>query len=1041
MKNTTFVSAGAGSGKTHRLTQDIVRLVREGQCQSDEIILTTYTEIAAQELREKVRTALYAEGLYEEAANIDNAVIGTIHSVARQLVARYWYLLGISANITILDEENSNFFISQSLSSLPSEDDLKLFDEVLQSFNVTKYVDGRNISYSDFWKEELKVLIGKTYELCISAEQSNKIQDDSKCLLRSVIGWNDLEVTRELVATVVKKLRPIFAAIAAKAKTDKEGKLKTLLDSVQEFEKYAEGKGVVFCLSKFIKLVSSYASPSQKYLHTQFPEEIFYFADLADRLPRCRQVKELIERYIDTIFSLAIKWKGLYEQFKRERCLLDYNDLLVNFNKLLYNEKVVTDIQCRFKVALVDEFQDCSPLLVKTFNRLSELMAQSVWVGDIKQAIYGFRGTNTLLIQSVIDKVREEKEGNKFDSLKECWRSNATIVNFVNYLFVEKVFKDKLSEELIRLDVPQNRVNPPQERDLLHWHFEKGNESALAQQIKKLIDDGTFKPHEIAVLYSDNEKVQDCAAALKRLGVPYNAKLDNVAQNAEANVSAFINAVVSFAANASNELSKAIILNSVVPGCTTSMLLSDRMRYCAQEGEKQPWMADQHILNRISQIREVIKRQSVSEAIETLMVELNLCDLLKHIDVSCSAYAYCAALSAEAANYEHRCANFSLSSTLEGFAQHLHDCPLSPLGDDQGVSVMTYHKSKGLQWRCVILCSLDKTPVDSKRDFFGVLMHTTSSETSLYLVPYALKSIGNNVMDAFEEHKVFKSLRTAKTDEARRLMYVGMTRPKEQLILTTYGTKNFDALLTAIGCDPLPAQSPTSVIDWGGSNWQHACYGELGADEVATTSPATVQVLKQPDERSTAFVNRFISPSKQSALNDAYKVSLCTTFANRLTLTSQDKRDSTIGNFIHHAMYLWNGDPTILTALAASYGVSADVEVVAATIQQFYNWLEQTYGPPTSIERELPFRYVNERGQEINGEIDLVYRTPEGDVLVDYKTYQGKVSHLTDSQSDFCASKYSAQIALYEEALQRHGRTLRARLICYLSLGEVVRFE
>ena len=354
---------------------------------------------------------------------------------------------------------------------------------------------------------------------------------------------------------------------------------------------------------------------------------------------------------------------------------------------------------------------------------------------------------------------------------------------------------------------------------------------------------------------------------------------------------------------------------------------------------------------------------------------------------------------------------------------------------------MTYHKSKGLQWRCVILCSLDKTPVDSKRDFFGVLMHTTSSETSLYLVPYALKSIGNNVMDAFEKHEVFLSLRTAKTDEARRLMYVGMTRPKEQLILTTYGKDSGDALLTAIGCESIPAQSTASVIEWGGSTWQHACYGEQETDEVKKTSPATVQVLKLPTERSTTFVKRSLSPSKQGALNDAYKVSLCATFAERLTLSSQDKRDSTIGNFIHHAMYLWNGDSSLLTALATSYGVSADVEAVAVTIQQFYNWLEQTYGPPTSIERELPFRFINEQGQEVSGEIDLVYRTPEGDVLVDYKTYQGKVSHLTDPQSDFCASKYSAQIALYEEALQRHGRTLRARHICYLSLGEVVRFE
>ena len=1032
MKNTTFVSAGAGSGKTHRLTQDIVRLVREGQCQADEIILTTYTEIAAQELREKVRTALYAEGLYEAAANIDNAVIGTIHSVARQLVARYWYLLGISANITILDEENSNFFISQSLSSLPSEDDLKLFDEVLQSFNVTKY-DGKSYkSYPDFWKDELKALIGKTYELCISAEQLNGAKEASKRVLQEVFRFNNYNID----VSILNKVKEIVKALLKEEKLT-QGARNDFEKHLPIVNKYSEN--IPFPFVPFLTIVGQIAKIRTSAIKKNYEEKIAFASDLAACFPRCRQVKELIERYSDTIFSLAIKWKGLYEQFKRERCLLDYNDLLVNFIKLLYNEKVVTDIQCRFKVALVDEFQDCSPLLVNTFNRLSELMTPSVWVGDIKQAIYGFRGTNTLLIQSVIDEVCEENEGNKFDSLKECWRSNATIVNFVNHLFVKNVFKDKLSEELIRLDVPQNRVNPPQERDLLHWHFEKGNESALAQQVKKLIDDGTFKPHEIAVLYSDNEKVQDCAAALKRLGVPYNAKLDNVAQNAEANVSAFINAVVSFAANASNELSKAIILNSVVPGCTTSMLLSNRLRYCAQEGEKQPWMADQHILNRISQIREVIKRQSVSEAIETLMVELNLCDLLKHIDASCSAYAYCAALSAEAANYEHRCANFSLSSTLEGFAQHLHDCPLSPLGDDQGVSVMTYHKSKGLQWRCVILCSLDKVPVIPTRDFFGVLMHTTSSKTSLFLIPYALKSL--KVMDAFEEHKVFKSLRTAKTDEARRLMYVGMTRPKEQLILTTYGTKSGDALLTAIGCDPIPAQSPASVIEWGGSKWLHACYGELGADEVATTSPAAVRVLKQPTERSTAFVNRFISPSKQSALNDAYKVSLCTTFANRLTLTSQDKRDSTIGNFIHHAMYLWNGDPTILTALAASYGVSADVEAVAVTIQQFYNWLEQTYGPPTSLERELPFRYVNERGQEISGEIDLVYRTPEGDVLVDYKTYQGKVSHLTDPQSDFCASKHSAQIALYEEALQRHGRTLRARLICYLSLGVVVRFE
>ena len=117
MKNTTFVSAGAGSGKTYRLTQDIARLIDEGKCKAEEIILTTYTDAAAKELREKVRSTLYSKGHYEATMNIDNAAIGTIHSIAYQFVSRYWYLLGISANVSIMDREGSKLCITQSLAA------------------------------------------------------------------------------------------------------------------------------------------------------------------------------------------------------------------------------------------------------------------------------------------------------------------------------------------------------------------------------------------------------------------------------------------------------------------------------------------------------------------------------------------------------------------------------------------------------------------------------------------------------------------------------------------------------------------------------------------------------------------------------------------------------------------------------------------------------------------------------------------------------------------------------------------------------------
>ena len=188
MKNTTFVSAGAGSGKTYRLTQDIAQMITDGKCKAEEIILTTYTEAAAKELREKVRSTRYSKGLYEAAMNIDNAAICTIHSIAYQFVSRYWYLLGISANVSIMDNEGSKFCISQSLASLPSKVDMDLFDNVLNSFNVKKTVNNIAVSDPDFWKKDLKNIIDKTVELCIDEEQLEEAREESKKLINEVMG-------------------------------------------------------------------------------------------------------------------------------------------------------------------------------------------------------------------------------------------------------------------------------------------------------------------------------------------------------------------------------------------------------------------------------------------------------------------------------------------------------------------------------------------------------------------------------------------------------------------------------------------------------------------------------------------------------------------------------------------------------------------------------------------------------------------------------------------------------------------------------------
>lgn len=1042
MKNTKFVSAGAGSGKTYSLTQEIARMVSEDRCQAEQIILTTFTEAAANELREKVRSTLYSKGLYEAAMNIDNAAIGTIHSIAYQFVSRYWYLLGISANVSIMDTEGSKFCISQSLASLPSEADLEIFDKMCRSFNITQ-PQSSQFDFG-FWKSELKSIIDKTVEMCIDEEQLKEAKEKSKKLLDDVFKWTSKDISGDEVYKILD--------YASKSK-EVSGNAKTKDSIAKHIHSIESVKDVcvnIYSINALAKLIKSDSGTKKK--HSDIAN---YFEDLYKFLPRSLNVKDLVESYIDAIFRLAIQWKKEYEEFKRKRCLLDFGDLLQKFDELLNNEEVVADIKSRYKVAFVDEFQDCSPLQVQSFERLSELMEHSVWVGDIKQAIYGFRGTNTERIKSIIDSFPQEKKkidenGNMLDSLEHCWRSNETIVNLVNNIFCEKVFCGQLPKELIKLGIPKRKESDPpapKERELRHVHLDakKSDDDyqLIADLIAEQIDNGTYKANEIAVLFRDKYGVQGCAEALRERGIAYNARFDNYTDDEHNtdDVSSFINAVVSFAAKGDNELSKAIIANRIEAGCSIPELIANRLQNIESEAKGKNWLSDLHIIGRIADIRKAIGNQSVSAAIETMIIELNLADLIKRIDPLAPAYNYCSALVSKASTYEGLCANFGLSSTLVGFVEYLKEYPIEYPGDDNGVSVMTYHKSKGLEWPCVILCSLHKAPVEAKKTFFGVLTCNTASDTLLRLVPAAMKGFTSSIMDRIEENDFFQKVRLATINEAKRLMYVGMTRPKEQLILTTYGPKSGDEWLTSIGCDSIDYHSAASVINWGNATWKHLSESYVAPElEGNNAVVAEFPVLKQPAER-TSFDAKFVSPSKAKVAKQQYTVEQYATFAERVSANAADGRDNTVGDFIHHVMCLWNGDKGIIETLAKSYGVKVDVNAIATSISNFWKWMEKNYGKATHVDRELPFSFVNESGQLVTGEIDLVYHTEKGDVLVDYKTYQGSPAHLTDENSDFFAGKYCGQLSLYEEALKRKESVICDRLICYLSLGIIIRMD
>src|SRR5574344_1726470 len=104
-KGNFLVSAGAGSGKTKVLTDRVIELLSSGQCSLDELLVLTFTDKAASDMKNKVRAKLVTNPLTAPlVSQIDSAYIMTFDAFFRSLVAKYHYELGINGSLDVADE-------------------------------------------------------------------------------------------------------------------------------------------------------------------------------------------------------------------------------------------------------------------------------------------------------------------------------------------------------------------------------------------------------------------------------------------------------------------------------------------------------------------------------------------------------------------------------------------------------------------------------------------------------------------------------------------------------------------------------------------------------------------------------------------------------------------------------------------------------------------------------------------------------------------------------------------------------------------------
>lgn len=1067
MERVTYISAGAGSGKTYTLTHLLADHISNGDVEPEKVILTTYTKKAAAEFREKAKTVLYEEGrknpmLYEAAARLEQSSIGTVHAVANSFVQKYWYYLGLSPQQKVIAEEDVNFYISQSLAELPTEDEIKFLNQFRYLFSIEKLRvpgDPSKGSYADygFWKDLLVQVIKKseTFDVGDLAESRQKSLDLVRSLYHGDLTMPSTEEIKNAIEELLNAI-PLATRIREENRKVLADNIKKYLDVPQK-PSYLWIKGFKDALS---------ATVSRASIANHAPNAVNLNGEI--NIWNSPIVRSMNEQLVNTIFDMAERWKKGYEQYKSQNHLLDYDDMERYMLTLLKRDDVREDIRSSYEYLFVDEFQDSSPIQVQIFDELSKLMKKCYWVGDYKQAIYGFRGTDTELVKAVVDTIKKGKNGNHLaDPLDTCWRSEPAITNMVNHVFVPVFDNDGLEENMVRLEPKTKKADDPIVNDPLRlWNLNYPRKDEAIQEIGRriavMVQQG-IKPSDIAVLNNSNSDLNTLAEKLRKYNLPVHRSDGSITEEKEKQL---LFALLSLLVNKRNSMAMLQVHYLTTPDSSLGELIDQKL-------DDPDFLSRHPLIQQLFSQRDKFNQQSVSSLVESVIIEMDLYGESRHWDTTTRGFNILRTCIEIARQYEEHCLQLGLPATISGYMNYVDTTEIKTEGDCDGVCLYTIHGSKGLEWKYVILTSLENDLFDKfySRNFFGVQTRhdkTPSADNpfvpmTITVLPWIFGDAHNppaEIMASIKgkDGKNEIDLTNLVKSEAKRKLYVGMTRASEHLILAHIKTTRIGDPMKwfhNIGVETTEPTGDMTQIDIFKSEEKYKSkdiftieYLPSPEDEDALIYPSqrnTDKVLSlQVDNAADAYERRDIQPSMIESVAEEVTVLLD---EPRQRIPIENVRDedtmAKVGTCIHNifcAIDVNHNEEFVKSAILAHEMQKHLTN--AQPILQAWDWLvdfmTNQFGPAIAIYHERPFKYES-NGQITTGSIDLVWKTEKGCIVIDYKTYPNwKKETVTSPENKHYAGKYKGQLDCYEHALSLSGENVIAKLIYYPVNGMII---
>lgn len=435
-----LISAGAGSGKTQVLTARIKEIIQEKAARVDELLVLTFTNKAAAEMKSRTRNALLEE-MPEEAEQVETSDITTFDAFFLKLVKKYAYELNVDPDISVANEAFLDIRKTELINELIDERYEK-GDKVLLEM-THQYVLKKDDNLTDYIKS---ILNGAQLESDVEAyftslkedyftdayfekrmgEFYKKCNDDIKAAyeITDFGSTNTLASDHSYIGSFVNT--GSYEALYKRMALEKEAKDKgeKVIINGNEFN------------TDFIQKSRKEVFSEEESLRRDMAKKIFgevkglinEYGDPARQIEKIRFTKP----YVGLLVDIAKEVHEKLKEYKKEKNVYSFSDIASLARELLDKPHVLKKIRNQYKFIMVDEYQDTSDLQEDFIMKISN--NNLFFVGDIKQSIYRFRNANPDIFSEKL-KNYSNKNGGKVITLPKNYRSRKEVIDCINKLF------------------------------------------------------------------------------------------------------------------------------------------------------------------------------------------------------------------------------------------------------------------------------------------------------------------------------------------------------------------------------------------------------------------------------------------------------------------------------------------------------------------------------------------------------------------------------------------------------------------------------